>query len=48
YRLLSTRPQDAIEKSFVRSDALSAPDTRLREVLGKPLQALKAWAASTQ
>ncbi|MCL6308124.1 trifunctional transcriptional regulator/proline dehydrogenase/L-glutamate gamma-semialdehyde dehydrogenase [Pseudomonas syringae] len=48
YRLLSTRPQDAIEKSFVRSDALSAPDTRLREVLGKPLQALKAWAASNQ
>ncbi|WP_044312580.1 trifunctional transcriptional regulator/proline dehydrogenase/L-glutamate gamma-semialdehyde dehydrogenase [Pseudomonas syringae] len=48
YRLLSTRPQDAIEKSFVRSDALSAPDTRLRKVLGKPLQALKAWAASNQ
>jgi RHH-type proline utilization regulon transcriptional repressor/proline dehydrogenase/delta 1-pyrroline-5-carboxylate dehydrogenase len=48
YRLLSTRPQDAIEKSFVRSDALSAPDTRLREVLGKPLQSLKAWAASQQ
>ncbi|WP_214348832.1 trifunctional transcriptional regulator/proline dehydrogenase/L-glutamate gamma-semialdehyde dehydrogenase [Pseudomonas congelans] len=48
YRLLSTRPQDAIEKSFVRSDALSAPDTRLREVLGKPLQSLKAWAASHQ
>ncbi len=48
YRLLSTRPQDAIEKSFVRSDALSAPDTRLREVLGKPLHSLKAWAASHQ
>ncbi|PBQ18736.1 trifunctional transcriptional regulator/proline dehydrogenase/L-glutamate gamma-semialdehyde dehydrogenase [Pseudomonas congelans] len=48
YRLLSTRPQDAIEKSFVRSDALSAPDTRLREVLGKPLQSLKAWAANHQ
>ncbi|KFE43786.1 trifunctional transcriptional regulator/proline dehydrogenase/L-glutamate gamma-semialdehyde dehydrogenase [Pseudomonas congelans] len=48
YRLLSTRPQDAIEKSFVRSDALSAPDTRLREVLGKPLQSLKVWAASHQ
>ncbi len=48
YRLLSTRPQDAIEKSFVRSDALSAPDTRLRDILNKPLQALKAWAASNQ
>ncbi|SDW86932.1 L-proline dehydrogenase /delta-1-pyrroline-5-carboxylate dehydrogenase [Pseudomonas syringae] len=48
YRLLSTRPQDAVEKSFVRNDALSAPDTRLRELLGKPLQALKTWAASGQ
>ncbi|MCF5643860.1 trifunctional transcriptional regulator/proline dehydrogenase/L-glutamate gamma-semialdehyde dehydrogenase [Pseudomonas syringae] len=48
YRLLSTRPQDAIEKSFVRSDALSAPDTRLRDVLSKPLHALKTWAASNQ
>ncbi|AHG43044.1 bifunctional proline dehydrogenase/pyrroline-5-carboxylate dehydrogenase [Pseudomonas syringae CC1557] len=48
YRLLSTRPQDAIEKSFVRSDALSAPDTRLRDALSKPLHALKTWAASNQ
>ncbi|MGN2389005.1 trifunctional transcriptional regulator/proline dehydrogenase/L-glutamate gamma-semialdehyde dehydrogenase [Pseudomonas syringae] len=48
YRLLSTRPLDAIEKSFVRGDALVAPDTRLREVMSKPLQALKAWAASSQ
>ncbi|KOP57503.1 transcriptional regulator [Pseudomonas coronafaciens pv. porri] len=48
YRLLSTRPHDAIEKSFERGDALVAPDTRLREVMSKPLQALKAWAASSQ
>ncbi|MEA1763587.1 trifunctional transcriptional regulator/proline dehydrogenase/L-glutamate gamma-semialdehyde dehydrogenase [Pseudomonas syringae pv. tomato] len=48
YRLLLTRPLDAIEKSFVRGDALVAPDTRLREVMSKPLQALKAWAASSQ
>lgn len=48
YRLLSTRPLDAIEKSFVRGDALVAPDTRLREVMSKPLQALKAWAAGSQ
>ncbi|KWT04797.1 MULTISPECIES: trifunctional transcriptional regulator/proline dehydrogenase/L-glutamate gamma-semialdehyde dehydrogenase [Pseudomonas syringae group] len=48
YRLLSTRPLDAIEKSFVRGDALVAPDTRLREVMSKPLQALTAWAASSQ
>ncbi|WP_122563133.1 bifunctional proline dehydrogenase/L-glutamate gamma-semialdehyde dehydrogenase PutA, partial [Pseudomonas viridiflava] len=48
YRLLSTRPQDAIEKSFVRGDALSAPDLRLREAMSKPLQALKSWATSHQ
>ncbi|POD78015.1 trifunctional transcriptional regulator/proline dehydrogenase/L-glutamate gamma-semialdehyde dehydrogenase [Pseudomonas syringae group genomosp. 3] len=48
YRLLSTRPLDAIEKSFVRGDALVAPDTRLREVMSKPLQALKAWAAGSK
>ncbi|MDO7927398.1 trifunctional transcriptional regulator/proline dehydrogenase/L-glutamate gamma-semialdehyde dehydrogenase [Pseudomonas sp. KFB-139] len=48
YRLLSTRPQDAIEQSFDRGDKLIAPDTRLQEALGKPLQALKAWAASNQ
>ncbi|TFZ32952.1 trifunctional transcriptional regulator/proline dehydrogenase/L-glutamate gamma-semialdehyde dehydrogenase, partial [Pseudomonas syringae] len=28
--------------------ALSAPDTRLREVFGEPWQELKAWAASNQ
>ncbi|MBX8562185.1 trifunctional transcriptional regulator/proline dehydrogenase/L-glutamate gamma-semialdehyde dehydrogenase [Pseudomonas cichorii] len=48
YRLLSTRPQDAIEQSLGRGDKLLAPDTRLQEALGKPLQALKAWAASNQ
>ncbi|MBX8565264.1 trifunctional transcriptional regulator/proline dehydrogenase/L-glutamate gamma-semialdehyde dehydrogenase [Pseudomonas cichorii] len=48
YRLLSTRPQDAIEQSLGRGDKLLAPDTRLQEELGKPLQALKAWAASNQ
>ncbi len=48
YRLLSTRPQDAIGQSFNRGDKLIAPDTRVQESLGKPLQALKAWAASNQ
>ncbi len=48
YRLLSTRPADAIEQSFQRSDAGSAPDNRLREALLKPLEAFKAWAASAQ
>jgi RHH-type proline utilization regulon transcriptional repressor/proline dehydrogenase/delta 1-pyrroline-5-carboxylate dehydrogenase len=48
YRLLSTRPQDAIVRSFAQSDASAAPDTRLRETMSKPLQALKAWAASSK
>ena len=48
YRLLSTRPVDAIEKSFVRGDELTAPDTRLRESMSKPLTALATWASSHQ
>jgi RHH-type proline utilization regulon transcriptional repressor/proline dehydrogenase/delta 1-pyrroline-5-carboxylate dehydrogenase len=48
YRLLSTRPADAIEKSFQRTDGDNTPDTRMREELSKPLQALKAWAVSNQ
>jgi RHH-type proline utilization regulon transcriptional repressor/proline dehydrogenase/delta 1-pyrroline-5-carboxylate dehydrogenase len=48
YRLLSTRPVDAVQKSFASRDAETAPDTRLREALLKPLDALKAWAASNQ
>ena len=48
YRLLSTRPQDAIHKSFAHGDAVAAPDTRLRDAMSKPLQALKDWAASHQ
>ncbi|HXR00085.1 MAG TPA: bifunctional proline dehydrogenase/L-glutamate gamma-semialdehyde dehydrogenase PutA, partial [Pseudomonas sp.] len=48
YRLLSTRPADAVQKSFALRDAATAPDTRLRDTLLKPLSALKAWAASQQ
>jgi RHH-type proline utilization regulon transcriptional repressor/proline dehydrogenase/delta 1-pyrroline-5-carboxylate dehydrogenase len=48
YRLLSTRPQDAIVKSFAANDALALPDTRLRDAMSKPLQALKSWAAHNQ
>ncbi|WP_295471599.1 trifunctional transcriptional regulator/proline dehydrogenase/L-glutamate gamma-semialdehyde dehydrogenase [uncultured Pseudomonas sp.] len=48
YRLLSTRPQEAIARSFAGADAGSAPDTRLHEALLKPLEAFKAWAASQQ
>jgi Delta 1-pyrroline-5-carboxylate dehydrogenase len=46
YRLLSTRPTDAIQQSFVRGDALTAPDLRLRDAMSKPLTALQAWADS--
>ncbi|PTT81014.1 delta-1-pyrroline-5-carboxylate dehydrogenase, partial [Pseudomonas sp. HMWF005] len=48
YRLLSTRPADAIEQSFARGDAVVAPDVRLRDAMSKPLNALKAWAESNQ
>ena len=48
YRLLSTRPTDAIEQSFVRGDALSTPDVRLRDAMSKPLLALQTWASSNQ
>jgi len=48
YRLLSTRPDDAIARSFQRVDQASTPDVRLRDAMGKPLQALQAWAGSHQ
>jgi RHH-type proline utilization regulon transcriptional repressor/proline dehydrogenase/delta 1-pyrroline-5-carboxylate dehydrogenase len=48
YRLLSTRPLDAIEQSFARGDALTAPDTRMRDAMSKPLGALQTWASSHQ
>ncbi|WP_110950951.1 trifunctional transcriptional regulator/proline dehydrogenase/L-glutamate gamma-semialdehyde dehydrogenase [Pseudomonas bohemica] len=48
YRLLSTRPADAVQKSFAQRDGVTTPDTRLRDNLIKPLMALKAWAASQQ
>jgi RHH-type proline utilization regulon transcriptional repressor/proline dehydrogenase/delta 1-pyrroline-5-carboxylate dehydrogenase len=48
YRLLSTRPADAVQKSFAARDAQQAPDTRMQEAMLKPLNALKAWAGSQQ
>ncbi|MFH7365494.1 hypothetical protein, partial [Pseudomonas syringae group genomosp. 7] len=36
----------AIEKSFVRSDGLSATDISMRDVLCRPLQSLRIWASS--
>ncbi|MNO60576.1 Bifunctional protein PutA [compost metagenome] len=48
YRLLSTRPVDAIERSFERTDGETAPDVRLRDAMAKPMQALQAWAESNK
>uniref|UniRef100_UPI00261F97A2 trifunctional transcriptional regulator/proline dehydrogenase/L-glutamate gamma-semialdehyde dehydrogenase n=1 Tax=Pseudomonas sp. TaxID=306 RepID=UPI00261F97A2 len=48
YRLLSTRPVDAIEQSFARGDALLAPNTQMRDAMSKPLKALQTWADSQQ
>ncbi|MBF8754352.1 trifunctional transcriptional regulator/proline dehydrogenase/L-glutamate gamma-semialdehyde dehydrogenase [Pseudomonas guariconensis] len=48
YRLLSTRPADAIARHFQRVDGEGKVDTVLRDQLIKPLQTLKTWAASSQ
>ena len=48
YRLLSTRPADAIAQSFARTDGQAAPDVRIRDNISKPLHALQAWAGSNQ
>ena len=48
YRLLSTRPVDAIEQHFKRTDGEASTANPLRDALLKPLQGLKAWAASNQ
>jgi len=48
FRLLSTRPANAIEQSFKRTDGENTPDTQMHDSLTKPLQALKAWAGNNQ
>ena len=48
YRLLSTRPADAIGRHFQQADGQSQPDRALHEQLVKPLHSLKAWAQSNQ
>ncbi|MDH4549776.1 trifunctional transcriptional regulator/proline dehydrogenase/L-glutamate gamma-semialdehyde dehydrogenase [Pseudomonas sp. BN607] len=48
YRLLSTRPADAIGRHFQQQDGEGKPDRTLHEQLVKPLHGLKAWAASNQ
>lgn len=48
YRLLSSRPEDALEKTFARHDEASPADPALRQQLdaqlGRPLAALRDWA----
>ena len=48
YRLLSTRPADAIARHFQADDARVAADTTLRDQQLKPLTTLKTWATSSQ
>ncbi|MEW5607787.1 trifunctional transcriptional regulator/proline dehydrogenase/L-glutamate gamma-semialdehyde dehydrogenase [Pseudomonas juntendi] len=48
YRLLSTRPADAIGRHFQQQDGEGKPDRTLHEQLVKPLHGLKAWAESNQ
>jgi len=48
YRLLSTRPADAIGRHFQQQDGEGKPDRALHEQLVKPLHGLKAWAQSNQ
>ena len=48
YRLLSTRPADAIARHFKRVDGDAVPSDPVREQLLKPLQSLKAWADGSQ
>ncbi|CAM3667701.1 Bifunctional protein PutA [Pseudomonas reidholzensis] len=48
YRLLSTRPADAVARHFQRADGEAKVDRVLRDQLIKPLHALKAWAESNQ
>ncbi|WP_060479280.1 MULTISPECIES: trifunctional transcriptional regulator/proline dehydrogenase/L-glutamate gamma-semialdehyde dehydrogenase [Pseudomonas] len=48
YRLLSTRPADAVGRHFQQADGQGQPDRALHEQLVKPLHSLKAWAQSNQ
>src|SRR5690606_26494639 len=49
YRLLASRPEDALARTLARMDGGQAPDTRLRDIstktAGSGLEALTAWAA---
>ncbi len=46
YRLLASRPQNALGVTLARHDVVRPVDARLRSVLAQPLDALSAWATS--
>ncbi len=48
YRLLSHRPDNALQTTLDRQDRLSPPDTQRRAALLTPHQALSEWAANRQ
>ena len=45
YRLLSSRPQNAVGITLARQDAEYPLDAQLKTLLEKPLVALQQWAA---
>ncbi|WP_437889598.1 trifunctional transcriptional regulator/proline dehydrogenase/L-glutamate gamma-semialdehyde dehydrogenase [Phytobacter sp. V91] len=45
YRLLASRPQDAVVRTLARQHASLTPDTQVKNALIQPLEVLTAWAA---
>ncbi|WP_417642275.1 trifunctional transcriptional regulator/proline dehydrogenase/L-glutamate gamma-semialdehyde dehydrogenase [Enterobacter kobei] len=44
YRLLSSRPENAVSTTLTRHDAGQSVDTQLKTLLAQPLAALQTWA----
>ncbi|WP_436893731.1 trifunctional transcriptional regulator/proline dehydrogenase/L-glutamate gamma-semialdehyde dehydrogenase [Siccibacter turicensis] len=45
YRLLASRPDDALQTTFSRHDRQRSVDAQVKAVLQQPLEALASWAA---
>ncbi|APG17585.1 trifunctional transcriptional regulator/proline dehydrogenase/L-glutamate gamma-semialdehyde dehydrogenase [Kosakonia radicincitans] len=45
YRLLGSRPENAVLKTLARHDATAPLDAQLKNAMAQPLEALSAWAA---
>ncbi|ANI83549.1 trifunctional transcriptional regulator/proline dehydrogenase/L-glutamate gamma-semialdehyde dehydrogenase [Kosakonia oryzae] len=45
YRLLGSRPENAVLKTLARHDATAPLDTQLKNAMAQPLEALSTWAA---